>query len=265
MDIRMLMSLLGGGGGSGESADHGNVKILSKDEEWEPTLKAAGEQLVVVDNFASWCMPCKMIAPLFVDLSKKYTNVVFVKINVEEMEETAAMNGVSAMPTFTFHQRGKKIDALVGADPTRLEHLIAEHGGRIDAAVDSKHTEKQKAEVAKKSEEHKKEEHGKVVMIESRDHLQRVMKEAAGRLVVVDFYGEWCGPCKMIAPTFVELSKKYDAVFCKVDADALDDVCDQCHIRALPTFCFFRGGKKVGEFSGANAGKLQKAVEENLK
>lgn len=264
MDIRMLMSLLGGSG-SGESADHGNVKILSKDEEWEPTMKEAADRLVVCDNFASWCMPCKMIAPLFVDLSKKYTNVVFVKINVEEMEETAMKNGVSAMPTFTFHQRGRKIDALVGADPTRLEHMIAEHGGRVDPAFESKQKERQKADVAKKTESHGKEDHGKVVMIESRDHLQRLLKEAGGRLVVVDFYGEWCGPCKMIAPTFIEFSKKYDAVFCKVDADALDDVCDQCHIRALPTFCFFRNGKKIGEFSGANAGRLQKAIEENLK
>mmetsp|Transcript_5610 Transcript_5610/g.11559 ORF Transcript_5610/g.11559 Transcript_5610/m.11559 type:complete len:181 (+) Transcript_5610:27-569(+) len=91
-------------------------------------LKAgAEEKLVVIDFTASWCGPCKMIAPVFKELSETFSNVVFVKIDVDENPDTAAKYNVSAMPTFVFVKGGNVVDRLMGANPARLEELLQEY------------------------------------------------------------------------------------------------------------------------------------------
>ena len=98
-------------------------------EDVEALLVQAGSQsqLVVLDFSATWCGPCKMIAPLFAELSEQYTNVVFLKIDVDDNPDTAAKYNVSAMPTFVFVKQGQVVDRLMGASPQRLQELIDEH------------------------------------------------------------------------------------------------------------------------------------------
>ena len=80
--------------------------------------------LVVVDFFATWCGPCVAIAPKFIEMSDKYTDVVFIKVDVDELEDVAAACEISAMPTFQFYRDGKKVDALVGANEADLKAKI---------------------------------------------------------------------------------------------------------------------------------------------
>ncbi|KAI9354365.1 cytosolic thioredoxin Trx1 [Zopfochytrium polystomum] len=69
-----------------------------------------------------------------------------------------------------------------------------------------------------------------------------------GGLVVVDFSATWCGPCKMVAPLYEELSKKYpDATFLKVDVDDYPDITEAAGVTAMPTFVFYKGGVAVGD------------------
>ena len=76
--------------------------------------------------------------------------------------------------------------------------------------------------------------------------------------VVVDFFAEWCGPCKQIAPIFEELSKEHHNIkFCKVDVDTCADLAGSCGVRAMPTFHFYKGGEKVSEVVGANVDKIK--------
>lgn len=113
-----------------------NLKILQRDDTFQPELAAAGVKLVVVDFFATWCGPCQRIAPVFEQLARKYPKAVFVKVDVDKCQETAASNGVTAMPTFMFFRNKTKIDTLRGADAGSLEEKIRKWYGSGDENED---------------------------------------------------------------------------------------------------------------------------------
>ena len=103
----------------------GGVKQLKTKAEFDAELAAAGGKLVVVDFTATWCGPCQMIAPLFGELSEKNPDVVFVKVDVDENQETAAACGINCMPTFQFYKNGAKAFEMQGADPNQLTAKVA--------------------------------------------------------------------------------------------------------------------------------------------
>ena len=84
-----------------------------------------------------------------------------------------------------------------------------------------------------------------------------------GLPVIVDFYSDGCGPCRMIAPIFKKLAKEMSgkAVFVKVDTNAMHELSSRYGVRSLPTFKFFLGGRKVQEFSGAGEGQLRQFTQ----
>ncbi|MBK6641626.1 MAG: thioredoxin [Bacteroidetes bacterium] len=71
--------------------------------------------------------------------------------------------------------------------------------------------------------------------------------------VLVDFWAEWCGPCRMVGPVVEELSKDYDgrAVVGKVDADSNPGISMKYGIRNIPTLLIFKGGEIVDKQVGA--------------
>ena len=103
------------------------LKELKTRDEFIRALKDAGDKLMVVDFFASWCTPCVKIVPFVRELAATYTNVVFCKVNVDENTETAEYYGIKAMPTFMLFRNGFKIERLQGADRERLKALIDQH------------------------------------------------------------------------------------------------------------------------------------------
>ncbi|HDN73855.1 MAG TPA: thioredoxin, partial [Archaeoglobus sp.] len=73
---------------------------------------------VVVDFWAEWCMPCKMIAPIIVELAKEYAGkVVFAKLDTDENPIIATRYSISAIPTLIFFRNGKPVDQIIGALP----------------------------------------------------------------------------------------------------------------------------------------------------
>jgi thioredoxin 1 len=73
------------------------------------------EQPVVVDFFAEWCGPCKILGPMFEEVSGKYEGKVkFVKLNVDEARETAMKYSVMSIPTVITFKAGKIVDTMVG-------------------------------------------------------------------------------------------------------------------------------------------------------
>lgn len=69
--------------------------------------------------------------------------------------------------------------------------------------------------------------------------------------VLVDFYADWCGPCKMLAPVLEGLSEKMDKVtFYKVNVDASSDLAGRYGIQAIPNLVIFKDGKAVDQITG---------------
>ncbi|KAJ3003097.1 UNVERIFIED_CONTAM: hypothetical protein HDU68_005883, partial [Siphonaria sp. JEL0065] len=79
--------------------------------------------LTVVDFTATWCGPCKQIAPRFETLASQYPDANFLKVDVDELKEIAGRYQVSAMPTFIFFKNGEKLDQVVGAEIQKVEAL----------------------------------------------------------------------------------------------------------------------------------------------
>jgi len=94
---------------------------------FEEELAKAGGKLVVVDFFATWCGPCKVIAPQVEELAAQMPNVVFLKVDVDECEDVAMQYKVSAMPTFMFFKNGSKLEDFAGANLQKLKDTIAKH------------------------------------------------------------------------------------------------------------------------------------------
>ncbi|KAF8456907.1 putative thioredoxin [Terfezia claveryi] len=84
----------------------------------------SSDQLVVLDCYATWCGPCKMIAPKVLSYSEEYPEVKFYKVDVDDASDVAAELGVRAMPTFYLFKGGEKVGEVVGANPSALKAAI---------------------------------------------------------------------------------------------------------------------------------------------
>lgn len=99
------------------------VSAVTSKAEFDAALKHDG--LVVVDFFATWCGPCKMIAPLLDKFSKEYTAAKFIKVDVDELGEIAQEYEISSMPTVLFMKNGEVVGKVIGANPGALKQALA--------------------------------------------------------------------------------------------------------------------------------------------
>lgn len=75
----------------------------------------SSEKLVLVDLYASWCGPCKALAPILEEIDKKYEGKIkVVKVNVDEEESIAARFGIASIPTVIFFKNGRTVGSFVG-------------------------------------------------------------------------------------------------------------------------------------------------------
>lgn len=74
-------------------------------------------KLMMVDFWASWCGPCRMLGPVIEQLDNQYPDVVVGKVNVDDEQELAMRYGVMSIPTVIFFKDGKEIDRKVGVMP----------------------------------------------------------------------------------------------------------------------------------------------------
>ena len=107
------------------------VLNLTTKKDFEEKAKNS-DKLVLVDFWAEWCPPCRMMAPILDDMSKKFDGKLdIVKVNVEESDENkelAAEHGVQGIPNMQIYKDGKVVDQIVGMVPAAgLEDELKKH------------------------------------------------------------------------------------------------------------------------------------------
>jgi thioredoxin 1 len=86
-------------------------------------------------------------------------------------------------------------------------------------------------------------------IISSGEEFKTMVLSPDAGVVLVDFFAEWCGPCKMIAPILDELSTEYEgkAKIVKIDTDELGELAGQYEVFSIPTVLLFNNGELIGE------------------
>ncbi|RDX76502.1 hypothetical protein CR513_43491, partial [Mucuna pruriens] len=118
------------------ASEEGQVIGCHTVEAWNDHLLKGNEskKLIVVDFTASWCGPCRFIAPFLAELAKKFTNVIFLKVDVDELKTVAQDWAIEAMPTFVFVKEGSLVGKVVGAKKEELQQTIEKLVGSASAA-----------------------------------------------------------------------------------------------------------------------------------
>ncbi|GAB4839922.1 hypothetical protein Ancab_020632 [Ancistrocladus abbreviatus] len=111
------------------SAHETAVTAFHSTDAWKAHFEASKQsnKLMVIDFSASWCPPCRFMEPIVDGFSTTYTDVEFIKIDVDELEGVSTEFGVEAMPTFVFVKKGKEVDRIVGANKDELQQKIEKH------------------------------------------------------------------------------------------------------------------------------------------
>lgn len=95
---------------------------------FDALVQNTSKHLLVVDFTASWCGPCRKIAPVFEQCAQEYPNITFVKVDVDKAQGIASKCGIRSMPTFHFYKNGTLVDQLHGANMSELKRLLELHG-----------------------------------------------------------------------------------------------------------------------------------------
>ncbi|CAD5188194.1 unnamed protein product [Musa acuminata subsp. malaccensis] len=88
--------------------------------EWAPKWQShtQSDKLMIIDFAASWCGPCRSIEPAIKEMSARFTNAVFLKVDVDDLPE---------VPTFVLVKRGQEVGRIVGTKKDKLQRTIQRH------------------------------------------------------------------------------------------------------------------------------------------
>nr|CAC42084.1 thioredoxin h [Pisum sativum] len=117
-------------------AAENEVIAVHSDESWKEQIQKGTEskKLIVVDFTASWCGPCRFIAPILAEIAKKTPQVIFLKVDIDELESVAEEWSIEAMPTFLLLKEGMEVDKVVGAKKEELQLAITKHATTVATA-----------------------------------------------------------------------------------------------------------------------------------
>ncbi|KAF5304388.1 hypothetical protein FQA39_LY09767 [Lamprigera yunnana] len=103
------------------------------------------------------------------------------------------------------------------------------------------------------------------VVINNMEDFTTKLKDTLDRLIVVDFFAPWCGPCKIMEPLLEELAIELgeSILILKVDVDECEEIAVEYNVNALPTFLLIKNSNIIQQVSGSNFDELKKIVEEN--
>ncbi|KAI0240864.1 Thioredoxin-2 [Lamellibrachia satsuma] len=92
-------------------------------------LAKAGDKAIIIDFFATWCGPCQVIAPAFESLSLKYTNIITLKVDVDEADDVATEYQITTLPTFIVIKNNVVVDKLHIVSKFKLQEMFKKYNG----------------------------------------------------------------------------------------------------------------------------------------
>ena len=169
---------------------------------------------------------CQELIDKFNNLSKNYEHFNFFLVDLNKVENPE----LKVSPTVKYFLNGEEKDSYSGKSVDKLNLFIVKFF---------------------------------VQKVNTHDEFKYYINNYNG-LVVVDFTATWCGPCKKITPMYNQLNSEYNkALFLKIDVDDNEETTSELNITAMPTFQFYKSGKKVEQFSGADPKKLSQSIVNN--
>ncbi|XP_076922476.1 thioredoxin H2-like [Bidens hawaiensis] len=114
---------------SQQRSGNGDVLSVHSLDKWNTQYQNSktSNKLMVIDFSAAWCGPCKFIEPAVHDLAVEFSDVDFIKIDIDELPDVANDFDVKAMPTFVLVKRGKERDRMVGVKKDELHRMIEKY------------------------------------------------------------------------------------------------------------------------------------------
>jgi len=191
---------------------------LNKLEVEDPQAEIDKSQVpVLVDCYASWCGPCKMLSPIIHNIAEKYKGEIrVIKVDIDEHEDFASNYGIMSIPTMLFFSKGELVKTEVGFKPENKICDIIEN-----------------------------------TLLPTSENIENEINNSKGALIV-DFYANWCPHCQKLAPVIEDLKKQYgdDLKVIRVNVDRYKALADKYNVDTYPTLKFFKDGKIVNSTVG---------------
>ncbi|XAR53243.1 Monodehydroascorbate reductase (NADH) [Bertholletia excelsa] len=111
------------------TASTSRVRAFHSPAKWKAHFASskATDKLMVIEFTASWCVPCRTMEPTIEEYAAKYSDVEFIKLDVDELMNVSMEFGVQAMPTFILMKRGSVVDKVTGVRREELLNKIEKH------------------------------------------------------------------------------------------------------------------------------------------
>ncbi|XP_037809471.1 thioredoxin-2-like [Lucilia sericata] len=102
-----------------------------------------------------------------------------------------------------------------------------------------------------------------LLILANKNDFYKILKETNNRLLVIEFFAHWCGPCKILASKLEQVAEAYKGkiLIVKVDVDEFEDLAMEYDVSAMPTFMLMKNQQKLEQFSSSNAQTLDQNLE----